>query len=300
MASLAEYTPKQAAPRKAPSARTLRLAYLAHTRAQHQAKAACFLSPISLMDGVSLYMRRDLIWEEQPLDYILHFRGGTAEHFAKLKRKALIVQIDTPGLSGALAQRFGHNDFVPQVMEALQQQCQELWNWTPQQKRLILSSFGAGYAPLGMALQNPDVVSQTDAVFVVDGIHYGSKGRPSKRDHKPFIHFARRAAAGEKLMVMTHTAIQPEYASSTDAANLLIQSVGAYRVSCHHELLGRWLPGSRADLNGFHVEGYSGTTAASHIAQVQQLGRLWRRYLYPRPGLQWGAGSTISEERAFF
>lgn len=266
-----------------PGARTMRLAYLSHARE----KASCrrtqpfpALLPVPLADGVDLFVPAAAPGSPIPLDLIVHLRGGSPDAFAQLSQPALIVRADTAGLSGALLKRFGQRNWVEQTLEAVLQACWQEWRWLPVVDRTVLSSFGAGYAPLGAALAQERNQQRTDAVFVLDGIHYGQAGQIDRRAHEPFLNFARLAAAGEKLMVITHTSIRPNYASSSDAADYLIRSVKARRIKLNRELADDWTPCYRAGKGGFQVEGYPGQTTASHIAQIQQIGRIWDSYLH--------------------
>lgn len=272
-------------PPVSPGPRTMRLAYLSYARDQLQnqnhrkTRSLPPLLPVPLADGVDLFVPTALAGSSQPLDLILHLRGGTPQAFAQLQQPALIVRADCAGLAGALLKRFGSKHWVQQTREAVMQACWQEWRWLPLIERQVLSSFGAGYAPLARALQQDTVIHQTDALFILDGIHYGQPGKVDRHALEPFTHFARLAASGRKLMVLTHSSIVPDYASAADTAQYLLRSVKAKKVRLAAELADDWTPSYRADKGGFHVEGYPGAEAASHIAQVQQIGRLWGSYL---------------------
>ncbi|MEZ0369446.1 MAG: hypothetical protein ACAI44_10205 [Candidatus Sericytochromatia bacterium] len=266
-----------------PGARTMRLAYLSHARERagnRRTRPFPELVPVPLADGVDLFVPAALPGSGIPLDLIVHLRGGTPDAFAQLSSPALIVRADAPGLSGALLKRFGQRDWLRQTTEAVQQACWQEWRWLPVMNRTVLSSFGAGYAPLAAALAQERIVARTDAVFILDGIHYGRPGQIDSPALEPFLNFARLAASGEKLMVITHTSIAPGFASSTDAASYLIRSVKARRIKLDRDLADDWTPYYRACKGGFQVEGYPGREARSHIAQIQQIGRIWDSYLH--------------------
>lgn len=269
-----------------PGAKTMRLAYLSHARekaGQRRTQPFPALLPVPLADGVDLFVPAALPGSGVPLDLIIHFRGGTPEAFAQLDQPALIVRADAAGLSGALLKRFGEPDWIERTIEAALRACWQEWRWIPVLNRTVLSSFGAGYAPLGAALSQPRTLARVEAVFVFDGIHYGSAGAIESEGIAPFLAFARLAATGEKLMVLHHTSIKPKFASSSDAAAYLIRAVKARRSKLPRELADDWTPYYRAAKNGFRVEGFPGTTAAAHIAQIQGIGRNWRSYLDSAP-----------------
>ncbi|MGV3524685.1 MAG: hypothetical protein ACO1RX_10685 [Candidatus Sericytochromatia bacterium] len=274
---------REEAPAPIHTARTMRLSYLSSQRAEMRPFAtqrlSPYLPPLLLREGLELFVPHGLLHSPDPIDLILHVRGGQPERLDPLKTPALILRADTPGLAGALLQRFGQADFVPWAFAEAQRQCRSQFDWQPVIRRRVLSSFGCGYAPVGVALRDPAVRALVDVLFVLDGIHYGAPGQPDRAAHAPFVAFAQAAARGEKQMIVTHTAIQSPYASSTDAANLLIQAVGARRRRCDPALANDWHPSSRADKKGFHVLGYPGRLPMGHIAQIQQMGGLWEQYL---------------------
>lgn len=273
------------APAFTPGARTMRLAYLSHARERANRRTRRFseLLPVPLADGVDLFVPASLPGSGRPLDLIVHLRGGAPESFAQIERPALIIRADAPGLANALVKRFGRQDWLRQTQEAMLQACWQEWRWLPQIERTVLSSFGSGYAPLGKALEQDLIVARTDALFVLDGLNYGRPRRPDKQALEPFANFARLAASGRKLMVVTHTSITPPFASSADTAQYLIQTVKARRVKLNRELADDWTPYYRADRGGFHVEGFPGREPSAHIAQIQQIGRLWAAYLDSAP-----------------
>lgn len=266
-----------------PGSRTMRLAYLSHARERLQngrtTHSLPAYMPVPLAEGIELFVPSFAPGMGQALDLITHFRGGTPQIFAKMNIPALIVRADTPGLAGAMQKRFGKKHWAQQTREAVLQACWQEWRWLPILDRHILSSFGAGYAPLASALEQELVVHQTDAVFVLDGIHYGRPGKIDRESLEPFLRFAKLAARGHKLMVISHTQIQPPFASAADTAHYLSRQVKARRIALDSELADDWNPASYAGIGNFHVESYPGNTAESHIAQIQQIGHLWGRYL---------------------
>lgn len=277
-------------PVPSPGARTMRLAYLSSARdrasqtSQHggsrRTQPLNGLVPVPLADGVDLFIAPGLPCTAGPLDLIVHLRGGSPEHFQAMRSPALIVRADAAGLSGALLNRFGKRDWLRQTQEAVLQACWQEWRWLPIIDRRILSSFGAGYAPLGAALEQDLIVAKTDAVFILDGLHYGRPGKPDKVALEPFTRFAQQAAQGRKLMVVTHTSITPKgFTSSTDSAQALIQAVKARRVKLDKHLADDWTPHQRAYKGGFYVESFPGRGPESQVAQIQQIGRLWQAYL---------------------
>lgn len=277
----------EALPAPSPGAGTMRLAYLSHARERaghnggsRRTQPLNGLVPVPLADGVDLFLAPGLPGMAGPLDLIVHLRGGTPDHFQAMRSPALIVRADAAGLSGALLKRFGTRDWLRQTHEAVLQACWQEWRWLPIIDRRILSCFGSGYAPVGAALEQDLILAKTDALFVLDGLHYGKPGKVDKAALEPFTRFAQQAAEGRKLMVVTHTSITPKnFASSTDSARALVQAVKPRRVKLDRALADDWTPYQRAFKGGFYVESFPGRNTEAHIAQIQQLGRLWQAYL---------------------
>lgn len=60
--------------------------------------------------------------------------------------------------------------------------------------------------------------SRFDAAVAVDGIHTAPDKEPNPAALVPWVSFAKLAAAAERLCVITHSSIQPPYASTTATA----------------------------------------------------------------------------------
>jgi hypothetical protein len=149
-------------------------------------------------------------------------------------------------------------------------------------RRLALSSWSRGYDAIALSLARP-IAARVDALVLLDSLH-ASRNQASKQAQlAPFVEFARRAAGGEKFMVVTHSAIETDgYASTTETAHTLIQALG-----------GEPEPVFRRDPLGlelfeiysqrdFHARGYAGNGKLDHCAQfgaypdaMRALARRW-------------------------
>lgn len=252
---------------------------------------------IGLQEGVNMYMPKNPV-KNGKVDLIIQFRGETPKGFSEGGVNAVIICAETQGLSGAMMEKFGKKDFVPKIIDKAMFKVKQQYGQDVKEGRLALGSFSAGYAPLQIALSNPQIKEKADAVIVLDGIHYGKYGHPDPSGHKPFVDFAKEAVSGNKLMVITHSSIQTNnasqnYSSSTNAADYIIQQVGGKRTQVNDQTglneniyPNRYkdfvTPASRADLNDFHVEGYNGGQAKNHVEQIDNVGNIWNKYLAPR------------------
>lgn len=249
-----------------------------------------FSNIVKLQEGVNMYIPQNPVKPDGTVDIIIQFRGVVPERFSEAGVNAIVITAETNGLSGPMMEKFGYNNFVPQILDRAMTVVKKQYGQDIKTGRLAMGSFSAGYAPLGAALSNPAVRAKTDAVIVIDGIHYGKSDKPSPAGHKPFVDFAKEAVNDNKLMVITHSSIKPNYSSSTNAADYIINQVGAKRVLNTGTIINGYKnrygetnsPATKADLNGFHVEGYNGNAAKNHVEQIDNLGNVWNRYLAPR------------------
>lgn len=294
-----EMAVKTAASRQPPS--TLRVAFLdallkpestvSPLSKSHPSPKVSFERPVQLQKGVQLHMPKSALKPDNTVDLVIQFRGVVPQRFSEGGVNAMVITAETEGLSGAMMKQFGATSFVPNMMDVALQKAREKYGPDVKLGKLALGSFSAGYAPLQVALSDPAIRERTDAVVVLDGIHYGKAGKPTPAAHQPFVDFAKEAAAGNKLMVITHSEIKPTYSSSTDAADYIARQVGGQRVT-DEKGLPDWTydtrykyqvaPSSRVTQGDFHVEGYSGGQAKNHVEQIDNLGNIWNRYLATR------------------
>ncbi|MCC6902493.1 MAG: hypothetical protein IT377_26210 [Polyangiaceae bacterium] len=155
--------------------------------------------------------------------------------------------------------------------------------------RVALSAWSAGYGAAYRVLANKKDRELVDAILLSDGLHAGflDKFRQKMNDGQmaPFDAFAERAAKGDKLFAITHTAIvTPSYASTTETARYLIERRGL-------EARPTDEPGPRptmkltlkADAGGFHVRGYGGKDTDAHCDHLYAMGDT----LYPMLRERW-------------
>jgi len=146
-------------------------------------------------------------------------------------------------------------------------------------KPIFLSGFSAGYGAIREILKD----FQPDGVVLIDGLHtsYQTEGKPGPL--KPeglavFLDYARRAAAGEKRMVITHSEIYPgTFASTTETADYLLDQLGIKRVP-----VVKWGPLGTQQLSGarkggFELLGFAGNSAPDHMDQLHAMGYWLRR-----------------------
>jgi hypothetical protein len=167
--------------------------------------------------------------------------------------------------------------------------------------RLALASWSAGFASVNRILAVPEWYAATDAVILLDGIHAqymapnpGTPGQGVDRVDvkmlRHFIEFATDAAAGKKVMVITHSAIvPPDYASTTEATAALLDQVGVAPATRPEEAeaSGRAFPSMGApevvaDQGGLHVRGFRGKGPHDHFDHLHLIGDALRSWVLPR------------------
>jgi hypothetical protein len=147
--------------------------------------------------------------------------------------------------------------------------------------RIALSSWSAGGAAVRLLIdREPD---RFDAVLVADGL-FSTFADPKTRSPAPgplapFVRYARRAAAGDALFVLTHTDIDTrDYPSTSECSHALLAELGFSKETPPPGIapLGGE-PTYAVDRGAFHVRGFSGKAAADHVAQIEGLDVGYRR-----------------------
>ena len=116
----------------------------------------------------------------------------------------------------------------------------------------------------------------------------------------PIVRFAKRAAAGEALLVLSHSRIAPPgYASTSEVADYLLAEIGGLRVPMQGmNPLGAELS-TGLDLGGVHVRGYEGGDKFAHCAHTALLAEAVRDTLEPAWGTGTAAGVTYGADSSF-
>jgi hypothetical protein len=150
-------------------------------------------------------------------------------------------------------------------------------------RHVALSAWSAGFVGIEAALAQPQG-KDVDAVVLIDGLHAPRGDEAAfKAQLEPFVSYARRAAAGERFMVVSHSSIDPpNFASTTECAHYLIASLGGTPLAVRRaDPLGLELV-EYYSRGGFQVRGYAGNDKADHCAQLavlrtvfRALGRRW-------------------------
>jgi hypothetical protein len=165
----------------------------------------------------------------------------------------------------------------------------------PEVRRIALSAWSAGFASLNEVLSSRSRFDRVDAVLLMDSPH--SKYAPGSETEvygpsiQPYAAFARRAMAGQKLMVITHSAIPTEgYPSTTQTTDALLGALSLEREATSPEAVSpppvdlpvavrafpsgerNWMQVvSQVKEGDFAVYGCTGNGKGDHIAHLAQM-----------------------------
>jgi hypothetical protein len=109
---------------------------------------------------------------------------------------------------------------------------------------------------------------------LADGLHSDLEDSIMNKQMKDFTRFAKDAADGEKIMILTHSRIEPEtYASTTETADYLLNHLGLEReiVDVKDEIGNRY---SEVHKENFHLYGYKGDTAEDHMKHLYHMDKM--------------------------
>jgi hypothetical protein len=147
--------------------------------------------------------------------------------------------------------------------------------------RVIVSAFSAGYGGVRALLSDERTAETLDAVILLDGLHtsyvpertvLAEGGALDTAKLAPFLRFARRAAAGEASLLITHSEIFPgTFASTTETSDWLVAALGLSRIP-----VLVWGPGGMQQLSEVRrgrltILGFAGNTGPDHIDHLHGL-----------------------------
>jgi hypothetical protein len=215
-------------------------------------------------------------------DLVIHLFGDElARREFALSRQSFVLYSLTLEPGENYAALFSGSGFYGQIIEQLEQVLGKSRSTPARVRNVALSAWSAGYMGVMATLAQPEA-KNVDAIVLIDGMH----GPRDALEHQlaPFVDYARRAAAGERFMLVTHSSIDPpDFASTTESAHHLLSALGARPQAVHrNDRFGLELV-EFFTRNDFHVRGYAGNDKADHCAQVALL-----RDAYAALGRRWG------------
>ena len=252
--------------------------------------------------GSDLAPKSSFVAQDGGVDVVFHFHAGQmAERQMKESgMNAVFVSCGYGIGSGAYAdalaspQRFGN--MLDELVRNLETQTGAK-KGTLHVRKLALASWSAGFAAVGKILGVDRYYAMVDSVVLNDSLHSqyidpnpktASQGaeRVDLKMMRSFIRFAKDAAAGQKTMVITHSAIiPPDYASSSEATQALLTAIQVPSTAVDETSDAHWRAMTlvkTADAGNLHVRGFKGRGPRDHFQHLYVLGEVLRSWVAPR------------------
>lgn len=242
--------------------------------------------------GGILVAPRSFTTTDGSYDLLVHFHGNTAvvrESAEVADLNALVAVVNLGIGSAPYEEAYAVPGTWEELLGSIQRGARERGIATPRLRRVALSGWSAGYGAISTILQVRRGHEDLDAILSLDGIHCGwEMGQLNARQMAPFASAAKKAAAGDILFSITHSAIDPRaYASTTATADYLLQAVGGRRAepapapgylslasmkgAVARDREKTMEPTSEARVGGLVVRGYRGETPEHHMAHLFQM-----------------------------
>ncbi len=218
---------------------------------------------------------------------IVHFHGAPwllERHIAVERPDAVLITVQLGAGSSAYGRPFTDPELFPKLVAEAQKELDLTKGWSS----ITLSGFSAGYGAVRAILRQPENYARVSSVLLLDGIHasYEPEGKGladggsiSTPDLDSFVAFARDAAAGKKMFVLTHSEIFPgTYASTTECIDHLLRQIKVKRKSKLKNLPMGMLQLSSVSKRRFYVFGYAGDSAPDHVDHLHAM-PFWFGYL---------------------
>ncbi|HEY6728364.1 MAG TPA: hypothetical protein VI197_30345 [Polyangiaceae bacterium] len=254
-------------------------------------------SHIGLERGV-LYAPASFESADGQFDLVLHFHGNTdlvEQSVASAKLNALVAIINVGDGAEPYSKALQNPYTFDRMLTTIERRAEKQLHLEHAQiRRIALSAWSAGFASVGRILSSRSQLDRVDAVLLLDSPHAKFAPFSETEVYPPslenFANFARRAVAGRKLMVITHSAIETEgYPSTTLTTDALLAQLSLKRTAVTGNaspppvdipVAKRAFPdGERNWLNvvsqahekDFYLYGCTGKLKGDHIAHLAQM-----------------------------
>lgn len=217
---------------------------------------------------------------------LIHFHGApetVKQAFARSELKAVLVVVNFSGLSSAYSKPFVEDR---QLFDKIQEQARDVTTEASTKKHetwqhVTVSSFSAGYGAIREILKSPSHFDQIDAIVTADSIYAGlQREQPDRKvdesNMHDFLRFASLAADGKKSFILSHSSQPTSYASTTETADYLLQSLNIERLTDTSLSSDSLVQSSRAERGKFLVLGFEGTSGQEHMQHLRHIELLWK------------------------
>lgn len=234
-------------------------------------------------------------------DLLVHLHGAAATteaQFAEAGVPGVLVSVTLNGLSGVYTAKFSD----PAVFDRVQTEAAAALSGMGFGKvgwdHVSVSSFSAGYGGVRELLKVPRHYARMDRIILADSLYASLTGDPTRRNVDTtqladFARYAKDAAAGTKMMVLSSSHITPPYAATYETMGYLATQAGATPIPTSHPA---WTTGmtlkTAARKGRFSWFDFQGDTGDDHLAHLRNISTFWA-LLTERPAsaaLRVGAG----------
>jgi hypothetical protein len=233
-----------------------------------------------------LFVPKGLEVADGPIDLVVHLHGSAElmeRNLTQAGNRAVLVTVSLNGLSSVYTRQFANPEtFLGLVNEAAQKTSSHLPGENVSFRRVVVSSFSAGFGGVRELLKSEECYRRIDSIVMADSIYAGYVDDSRERGVDPklmagFLRFARDAVGGKKQLVISHCQLQPDgYASTAETADFLVRELGLTRRAVQESWSDRWECESRCEQSGLRILGFRGATGADHMQHLRNIGRLWK------------------------
>lgn len=237
-------------------------------------------APLRRTSGdLSIYVPAELAARRGRFDVVVHFHGvakNQEENVDEAHLRAAIVSANEGTVAGSYARAFAGDGALDRLLAFAEREIDETGRLPGARAgRVALSAWSAGGAAVAKIVSRD--ADRVDAVIVADGLFSSYEDLAEKRINpaplEPMVAFARRAETGEKLFILTHTAIDTRgYPNVQDCTDELLREIGVPKGPPPAEAPeAGGAPTYAADRGDLHVAGYDGKGKQDHIDQIRAL-----------------------------
>ena len=214
-------------------------------------------------------------------DLLVFFHGSPPVVCSNLTwsgKLAPVVVVNFAGLSAAYAGPFRDTNRFGAMLREARLKLDERAGQSLETGRLAVASFSAGFGAVREILRQPEYFQQITDLVLADTLYAGFATNTGRRVVMPahieeFVRFARRAASGEALMVLTHSQLVPGgYASTVETADAILDALGLRRETASGTDATAMTLLSTAKKGGFVLRSYEGTTGQDHMNHLRRVG----------------------------
>lgn len=225
---------------------------------------------------------------EVPDTILIHFHGAAStvkQAFVRSDPKAVLVVINFPGLSTAYSKPFAEDrELFRKILE--QTHAAATGKTSGEWKHVYVSSFSAGYGSVRELLKTPSYFEQIDGIIMADSIYASLTPNELKRavddeNMRDFARFASLAAENKKVFILSHSAQPTPYASTTETADYLLNSLSMTRMLHTSISTDTLRQTSRAQRGQFIVLGFGGASGQEHMLHLKHIDRFWNHVPLP-------------------